>query len=277
MKRGILLFSCLALLSACSGPSKDELRRMQMLEAQRAEAAAQAAREEALAREERMDARLTAAANAWHVRAQLSKATTDTLFAPGASEKLDPAATIFMQFELQPARYNYAANKQSFTIVGMRKLPDSAVYGPLFPDDKAAYQPGQAARSVLEFTLNEETEENHVGQQVLRDRGQRWVAAALNFKQYPTLIKRSGNWEWEPGLFDDLSWKTSPEEAYPFTSARTLTLQVGMRFCVLSDRCYLESEYRKHPTHAVRAEIISILIGDTRSGEVMAEFVRDAE
>ncbi|WP_430462028.1 hypothetical protein ACQUQU_04365 [Thalassolituus sp. LLYu03] len=277
MKRGILLLSALAALAACSGPSKEELRRMQLLEAQRAEAAAIAAQQEAQARDARIQERLSAARNAWKNNTRLGKNTVDTLYAPDAAKKLDPAATYFLRSELQPARYNYADNKQSFTIVGMRNLPNSAVYGPLFPDDKAQYQPGQLAKSVLEFTLQEETEENRLGQQVLRERGQRWVAASLNFKNYETLLKKSGDWTWEPGLFDDLSWNTSPEEAYPYTSARSLTLQIGMRFCVISDRCYLESDYRKHPTHAVRADIISVLVADEKSGKILAEFVREKE
>ena len=40
MKYGLLVITCLLTITACSGPSKEELRRMQMLEAQRAEQAA---------------------------------------------------------------------------------------------------------------------------------------------------------------------------------------------------------------------------------------------
>lgn len=277
MKRGILLLSCLLALTACTGPSKEELRRMQLLEAQRAEAAALAAQQEAQARDARIKERLNNARSAWKKQSLSATTVIDTLFSSQAAQKLDPATTYFMQYELQPSRYNYADNKQSFTIVGMRNLPNSTVYGPLFPDEHAQYQPGQLAKSVLEFALREETEENRLGQQVLRERGQRWVAATLNFKNYDSLLNRSENWSWEPGLFDDLAWKVTPEEAYPYTSARSLTVQMGMRFCVLSDRCYLESDYRKHPTHAVRAEVVSILVADRKSGKILAEFVRDKE
>lgn len=277
MKRGILLLSCMLALTACTGPSTEELRRMQLLEAQRAEAAALAAQQEAQARDARIKERLNSARSAWKKQSLSATTVIDTLFSSQAAQKLDPATTYFMQFELQPSRYNYADNKQSFTIVGMRNLPNSTVYGPLFPDERAQYQPGQLAKSVLEFALREDTEENRLGQQVLRERGQRWVAATLNFKNYDSLLNRSENWSWEPGLFDDLAWKVTPEEAYPYTSARSLTVQMGLRFCVLSDRCYLESDYRKHPTHAVRAEVISILVADRKSGKILAEFVRDKE
>ena len=277
MKQGILLFSCVLALTACTGPSKEELRRMQLLEAQRAEAAALAAQQEAQAREQRMSERSKGAHAAWQNSQRITDKQVAALFSAAAETTLDPATTYFVEFELQPARYNYGSNKQSFTIVGMRNLPNSTDYSPLFPDEKAQYQPGQSAKSVLEFVLTEETEMNRLGQMMLKERGQRWVAATLNFKNYNSLYSDNSEWFWEPGLFDDLSWKTTPESAYPYTSARSLKLQMGLRFCVISDRCYLESTYRKHPTHAVRAEVLSILVADKKSGKIMAEFIREKE
>ena len=109
-----------------------------------------------------------------------------------------------------------------------------------------------------------------------RERGQRWVAATLNFKNYQELINDNSDWYWEPGLFEDLSWNSTPEAAYPYTSARSLVLQVGYRFCLLQ-QCYLDTMYRRHPTHAVRAEIMSILVADQESGKILAEFIREQE
>ncbi len=279
--RMLIILACILTLQACSGPSKEELRRMQLLEAQRAEQAALAAQKEAQEREIRTRERLDDARTAWNKKAQLSQPQINTLFSDDAESSLSSDTTYYVSFDLQPAKYNYGQNKQSFTIVGMRNLPNSAVYGPLFPDEKAQYQPGQLAKSVLEFALKEETEINRIGQEVLRDIGQRWVAAVLNFKNYDSLVNQNNTngsgWYWEPGRFDDLSWTVTPETAYPYTSERDLTLQMGLRFCLLKDRCYLDSDYRKHPTHAVRAEVISVLIASQKSGKVLAEFVREKE
>lgn len=276
MKRGILILAGLLTLTACTGPSKEELRRMQLLQAQQAEQAAIAAQQEAQARAARIASRLAEARTAWAGRSYITEPMISTLYSAEAVNTLDSATAYFVPFELQPAKYNYAEKKQSFTIVGMRNLPNSTDYSPLFPDDKALYQPGQLARSVLEFALQEETELNRLGQMVLKDRGQRWVAATLNFKSYDILLDNNEQWYWEPGLFDDLSWNVSPETAYPYTSARSLVLQMGLRFCLL-ERCYLDTSYRKHPTHAIRAEVISILIADRESGKILAEFVREQE
>ncbi|UXD87879.1 hypothetical protein [Thalassolituus hydrocarboniclasticus] len=277
--RMLIILACILTLQACSGPSKEELRRMQLLEAQRAEQAALAAQKEAQEREIRTRQRLSDARTAWQKKTKLSSSQIDNLFGQNPAAALSSDKIYYVQFDLQPAKYNYGQNKQSFTIVGMRNLPNSAVYGPLFPDEKAQYQPGQLAKSVLEFALKEETEINRIGQEVLRDRGQRWVAATLNFKSYDSLVNQNNTskWYWEPGLFDDLSWNITPEAAYPYTSERTLTLQLGLRFCLLTDRCYLDSDYRKHPTHAVRAEVMSVLIASHKNGDILAEFIREKE
>ncbi len=276
MKRHIPALFVLLTLTGCAGPSKEELYRQQLLEAQRAEQAALQAQQEAQAREARISERRQQATAAWTGSQAMDKHAINTLFDDTAGTQLDAAATYYVQFELQPAKYDYQQKKQSFTIVGMRNLPNSTDYSPLFPDDQALYQPGQLAKSVLEFTLQEETEENRLGQQVLQERGQRWVAATLNFKSYQGLINNNSDWYWEPGLFEDLSWNSTPEAAYPYTSARSLVLQVGYRFCLLQ-QCYLDTMYRRHPTHAVRAEIMSILVADRESGKIMAEFIREQE
>ena len=193
MKYGLLVITCLLTITACSGPSKEELRRMQMLEAQRAEQAALEAQREAAAQEARVRSRKAEALSAWQRQQTIPAADINTLFSADAGQQFHPGQTYFVQFELQAAKYNYSDNKQSFTLVGMRNLPNSAVYGPLFPDDQAQYQPGQLAKSVLEFALKEETGENRLGQQILRPRGQRWVAATLNFKTYNILQSSTNN------------------------------------------------------------------------------------
>lgn len=263
------------LLSACSGPSTEELRRMQLLEAQRAEASARQAQLEAEQRQKRVIQRQQQAQKNWQASGKLSEQQIEQLFSPAAEQQLSSENTYYTTFDLQPAKYNYGKAKQSFSIVGMRNLPNSAVYGPLFPDESALYQPGQKAKSVLEFALKEETAMNRLGKAVLKDGGKRWVAAALNFKTYQSLQSQNKDWFWEKGLFDDISWQASPEVVYPHTSNRDLTIQIGLRLCLMKDRCYLDSNYRNHPTHGVRAEVLSVLVGNKKTGEVMATFINE--
>jgi len=276
MKSALLVIACLSVITGCSGPSKEELRRMQMLEAQRTEQADLNEQREAAERKVRVEARRNSADQAWQQQIHLSPQNIDALFSVSADNYFASNKTFFTQFELQAAKYNYSQKKQSFTIIGMRNFPDSTIYGPLFPDNSATYQAGHQPPSVLEFALREETEENRLGQQVLRPRGQRWVAATLNFKNYKLLTADNNHWYWEAGLFEDISWTAAPELVYPYTSARSLVLQLGMRFCTL-ERCYLQSEFRKHPTQAVRAEVISALVADKKSGKVLATFIRKRE
>lgn len=277
MPRIAFLLATVTLLCACSGPSTEELRRMQLLEAQRAEAAARQAQLEAQRREQRINNRISSARTAQQQNSQLNNSQIEQLFSATPEQQLSSDQLYYQVFDLQPAKYNYNKAKQSFTIVGMRNLPNSAVYSPLFPDESALYQPGQKAKSVLEFTLKEQTELNRIGQPVLKPRGQRWVAAALNFKNNQQLQTDNQKWYWEAGLFEDLSWQVAPEISYPHTVDRDLKLQLGLRFCLLKDRCYLDSSYRKHPTHAVRAEVLSAIIYNQKSGEILAEFVNDQE
>jgi len=273
MFRIALLLVCALAVSAC-GPSKEELRRQQLLEAQRLEEARREAERLAAERDARVQERLNDARTSWNNNIYLDDQTIDILFSGDITSELRAGKTYYYEFELQAANYNYGDRKQSFVIVGIRNLPNSEVYSPLFPDRAAAYQPGQKAKSVLEFTLRNQTEENRLGQIVEREDGKRWVAAALNFKDYDVLATMQSSWRWEPGLFEDLSWIISPEKAYEHTSGRNLTMQVGFRFCPL-ERCRLSHTYRKHPINAIRTDVISILVGNRATGQVLAEFVRE--
>ena len=273
MLRLVVLCLCILSVTGC-GPSKEELLRQQLLEAQRQEDARREAERLAAERDARVQSRLNDARDTWSQQNYLSSDLLDTLFGGELTSDLRAGKTYYAEFELQAAKYNYGDNKQSFVIVGMRNLPNSTVYSPIFPDEKAAYQPGQKAKSVLEFTLRNETEENRLAQIVEKEDGHRWVAAALNFKEYESLATLQSSWRWEPGLFEDLSWYITPEKAYEQTSGRNLTMQIGFRFCPLQ-RCKLEHQYRKHPIDAIRSDVISIVIGNRTNGSVLAEFVRE--
>ena len=277
MSRIALLIAISTLISACSGPSSEELRRMQLLEAQRAEQAARQAQLEAERRQQRIDSRLASAQQALSKKTTLSDQQIGQLFSKNPEQHLSADRIYYQIFDLQPAKYNYGKAKQSFTLVGMRNLPNSAVYSPLFPDESALYQPGQKAKSVLEFALREETELNRIGQPVLKAKGQRWVAATLNFKNSDILQSDQRSWFWEKGLFEDLSWQIAPEVSYPHTAERDLKIQLGFRLCLMKDRCYLESQYRKHPTYAVRAEVLSAMVFNQKTGELMATFINEGE
>ncbi len=273
MIRLVTLLLCLLTIAGC-GPSKEELLRQQLLEAQRLEEARKEAERLAAERDARIQSRLNEAREAWDTSNYLDGAMIDGLFDGKLTKELRAGTTRFVEFELQAAKYNYGAGKQSFVIVGMRNLPNSKVYSAIFPDENAAYQPGQIAKSVLEFTLKNETELNRLSQTVEKEDGQRWVAAALNFKDYPSLVTMQSSWRWEPGLFEDISWHVSPEKAYEFTNERALTMQIGFRFCPLQ-RCRLEHQYRQHPIHAIRSDIVSVVIGHRGTDSVLAEFVRE--
>jgi len=273
MLRFAVLILCALTITAC-GPSKEELRRQQLLEAQRMEEARLEAERLAAERDARIQERLNDARDGWTSERYLTDSDIDTLFSGDITRDMRAGKTYFIELELQAAKYNYGDRKQSFVIVGMRNLPNSEVYSPLFPDKNAAYQPGQKAKSVLEFTLKNEQVENRLGQMVEKDDGRRWVAATLNFKDYDVLTTMQSSWRWEPGLFEDLSWFISPEKAYEHTSERSLTMQIGFRFCPL-ERCRIKHTYRKHPITAIRTDIMSILVGNRASGQVLAEFVRE--
>lgn len=271
------LVGLLAVITGCSGLSSEELRRQQLLKAQQAEQAARQAKIEAERRKTRLQTRRKEAQQSWENNIRLSNEQIDALFGATPSQTIDSKKTYFVEFDLQPGKYQFHEGKQKFTLVGMRNLPNSEIYGPLFPDESAQYQPGHKAKSVLEFALKEETELNRIGQTVLKDGGQRWVAATLNFKDYNYLTSMSAVWSWESGLFDDLAWRAPNEVVFPHTENRDVKILLGFRFCVYKDRCYLDSSYRSHPTHAVRAEVVSALIGNKETGVVLGEFIYPGE
>lgn len=268
----VVVFGILSvlLLTAC-GPSPEALRRQQMLEAQRAEAARLEAERKARERDQLISSRMKEAHQTWKASIYTGDDSLSALFRQSG---FDYGKVYYFNIPVQAQEYNYAEGKQSFLVTDLRNLNDSQIYSALFPDVSAAYQPGQKARSVLELILKREEYTNNLEQQVERPRGQRWVAAVEDFKSVNTLHPLQIDWRWEPGLFEDISWMVNPERAYEFTRSRSMFLQVGLRFCPL-DRCRTEYEYRQHPVDAIRAEVISMVLGNSQSGEILAEFVRD--
>jgi hypothetical protein len=284
MKSGTkaLIATAAILLSAC-GPSKEELARLQLLEQERARAAAELAQKEAAQKRKRVDARLADAEQHWNSKGYMSEAdvqalfsSRDSRFADLSQEELEQQSTYFVTYPLQAARYQYKKGFHPFNIVGIRALPNSGPYSGLFPDEAADYAPGHSAKSVVEFTLKRDTEKNRLGQEVLQKNGHRWVATVLNFKNYPALKPYNREFSWIPGVFEDLKWTAAPEKTHAQSETRAMQVQLGLRFCML-DRCYSDIDYQGHPTHAVRAEVVSILVGNRDSGEVLAKFVREAE
>ena len=257
-------------LTAC-GPSPDALRRQQMLEAQRAETARIEAERRAREREQLISTRMSEAKATWNNGGYTGTGTLPSLFNDTGFEF---NRVYYFSIPLQSQEYNYAEGKQSFLITDLRNLTDNQIYSSLFPDVSADYQPGHKAEPVLELILDKVTYVNSLEQQVERENGRRWVAAVADFKSRKTLHPLQSDWKWEPGLFEDISWLVNPERAYEYTRTRGLTMQIGLRFCPL-DRCRTEYEYRNHPVEAVRAEVISLMLGDIKSHEVLAEFVRD--
>ena len=262
----LAVLTLLSLLSACSGPSKEELLRLQLLQAQQAEAAAEAERQAAAAREQRVEQRLQQALQVAKQQRTLTPAEVPQLLKPGQIPAT--GATQFFSLELQPAKYNYGANKQSFSVVGMRQSRNETVLAGL----------GQqlAADALLEWLLWQETELNTLGQTVAREGGQRLTAVTGDVRRDASLRSFSQQWQWEDSLFEDISWHTSPEQAWALTSGRDVRLQLGVRLCPLAD-CRHQYSYRNQPTTAVRADILSVLIVDGRNHEVLAEFIRAAE
>jgi hypothetical protein len=279
----VIITTALLLLAAC-GPSKQELVRLDLLAQAQARAAAAQAQQEANIRNKRMNSRLQSADLHWVNKNYLTKENVQALFSSqdrrfaGLTDvELEQQSTYYINYPLQAARYNYKKGFHPFRIVGIRSLPNSGSYSSLFPDEAADYVPGQSAKSVVEFTLHRDLEKNRLGQEVLMKKGHRWVAAVLNFKNYSPLKVYNREWQWIPGVFEDIKWNASPEETHAQSDGRHLEVQLGLRFCTLEDRCFSNIDYQGHPTHAVRAEIISIYVGNRESGEILAKFVRKAE
>lgn len=279
----VVITSTTLLLAAC-GPSKEELARLDLLAQEQARIAAEQAQITANLRKKRINSRLQSADAHWLSQTYLTEKNVQSLFSSqdkrfaGLSDaELEQQNTYFVSYPLQAARYQYKKGFHPFNIVGIRSLPNSGPYNSLFPDEAADYAPGQSAKSVVEFTLQQDLEKNRLGQDVLMKNGHRWVATVLNFKNYPALKSYNRDWQWIPGVFEDIKWLAAPEKTYSHSESRALEVQLGLRFCTLEDRCYSNIDYRGHPTHAVRAEVMSIYIGNRESGEILAKFVREAE
>lgn len=271
------------LLAAC-GPSKEELARLELLAQEQARIAAEHAQKEAKARKQRITTRLQGADSHWQNKQYISEANVQALFSSqdkrfaGLTDaELEQQNTYYINYPLQAARYQYKKGFHPFNIVGIRSLPNSGPYSSLFPDEAADYAPGHSAKSVVEFTLQQDLEKNRLGQDVLMKNGHRWVATVLNFKNYPALKSYNRDWQWIPGVFEDIKWKAAPEKTHAQSETRALEVQLGLRFCTLEDRCYSNIDYQGHPTHAVRAEVMSIYVGNKETGEILAKFVREAE
>lgn len=279
----IIITSSALLLAAC-GPSKEDLARLELLAQEQARIAAQEAQKEARIRNRRINTRLKNADSHWNSKDYLNEqdvhalfSSQDKRFAGLSNEELEQQNTYYINYPLQAARYQYKKGFHPFNIVGIRSLPNSGPYSSLFPDEAADYTPGHSAKSVVEFALHQDLEKNRLGQDVLMKNGHRWVATVLNFKNYPALKSYNRDWQWIPGVFEDIKWNASPEETHAQSDGRALEVQLGLRFCTLEDRCYSNIDYQGHPTHAVRAEVMSIYVGNRDSGEILAKFVREAE
>jgi len=273
-----------ALLLAACGPSKEELARLELLAQEQARIAAEHAQKEAKARKQRINSRLQGADLHWKNKDYLTESNVQALFSSQdkrfaglTDEELEQQNTYFVSYPLQAARYQYKKGFHPFNIVGIRSLPNSGPYSSLFPDEAADYAPGHSAKSVVEFTLQQDLEKNRLGQDVLMKNGHRWVATVLNFKNYPALKSYNRDWKWIPGVFEDIKWSAAPEKTHAQSDTRALEVQLGLRFCTLEDRCYSNIDYQGHPTHAVRAEVMSIYVGNRDSGKLLAKFVREAE
>lgn len=273
-----------ALFLAACGPSKEELARLQLLSQEQAKIAAEQAQKEARIRTKRLTSRIKSADTTWSNQNYLTENDVQALFSSqdkrfsGLSEtELEQKNTYFISYPLQAARYQYDKGFHPFNIVGIRSLPNSGPYNSLFPDEAADYAPGHSAKSVVEFTLHQDLEKNRLGQDVLMTKGHRWVATVLNFKNYPALKSYNREWQWIPGVFEDIKWNAAPEKTHAQSESRALEVQLGLRFCTLEDRCYSNIDYQDHPTHAVRAEVMSIYVGNRNTGKILAKFVREAE
>lgn len=273
-----------ALFLAACGPSKEELARLQLLAQEQARIAAEQAQKEARIRKKRIDSRISNADARWQDKAYLTEnniqslfSSQDSRFAALTDSELEQKNTYYISYPLQAARYDYKKGFHPFNIVGIRSLPNSGPYNSLFPDEAADYAPGHSAKSVVEFTLQQDLEKNRLGQDVLMKNGNRWVATVLNFKNYPALKSFNRDWQWIPGVFEDIKWKAAPEKTHAQSDSRALEVQLGLRFCTLEDRCFSKIDYQGHPTHAVRADVMSIYVGNRDTGEILAKFVREAE
>lgn len=274
----------LTLFLAACGPSKQELMRLDLLAQEQARAAAEQAEKEAKILQNRLNKRMSAADTHWANKQYLKHneiidlfSSQDKRFDGLSDSELKQQSTYFVNYPLQAARYQYSKGFHPFNIVGIRSLPDSGPYSNLFPDEAADYAPGHSAKSVVEFVLHQDLEQSRLGQHVLMENGHRWVATVLNFKNYRALKSYNREWKWVPGVFEDIKWTAAPEKTHEQTDSRALEVQLGLQFCTQEKRCYTNIDYQGHPTHAVRAEVMSIYVGNRTTGEILAKFVREIE
>lgn len=259
MKHFLTILTLVSVLLGC-GPSQGDLLRTQQLEAQRAQAAADLLREEQ-ARALRLQQRTEDALKASKTSA-LATSDIQQLFAN--TTLIDQQKTYYVRAELQATPYQYQEKQQSFAIVGMRKATGTEPY--------AALMKRWQQESILEMLLYGETETNRINQTVLKKNGQRLVVALPDFKLYE-LLSSEKLWSWEKGLFSDLTWQVSPEEAWNLTEKRSAQVQIGLRLCQNAE-CKLTYSYQNHPTQSLVGDVISILVLDSKSNRVLAKFIR---
>lgn len=261
--------------SACSQHSHEEKMRLQLAEQQRQEQLAQLAEQAQHAQEQRiLQRRQHAQAHAqWHIKNR-DNHTIENPF-DAQIKTLTGSKTYFYTFDLLAERYQYQTQQQPFTLVGLRTVANNAHYTQLLPDESARFQGEARIPSVLEFVLQQDKTLNRLQQYVAKPNGQRWVAVTENIKQTPLLLALTPEWQWDRGLVTDLTWQTTPEDAHKRTGDRQLQAHIGFRFCTLNN-CRIDTLYQDHPTHAIRAEIMSVLIVHPPSGAILAEFIRAA-
>lgn len=259
----IILIMAALFISAC-GPSKEEILRLQLLEQQRI-AAELAAQREAEARELRIQQRSQEAHSAFKKNASLTAKQWQQLFNQPHDFKAEQI--YFAKISLQAARYSYADKHQVFSIIGMRPVANQTPYATILANSKKS--------SFLELTLFSETELNRVNQEVAKEGGQRLAVAFDNIKKQPLLRGSNSQWRFDDALFHDLRWSVSPEQAWEVTSGRDAYVQVGLRICA-TPQCQVRYTYQSQPTLGLQADVISLLVIDGKSQQVLTEFVREA-
>lgn len=246
---GLIVISLL--ISGC-GPSKQEVLRMQMLEAQRIEAAAQAAQKEAAQREQRIVERRQQAYETLQNQRVLQNSDIQALYS--SPSEISANKTYFFNVALQPEKYNYGDKKQSFTIIGMRRLTLASAFTDLINQWQAS--------TALEISLLEEGANND-----------ELVSVIPNIKQVSLLENKNPNWNWDESIFTDLTWSVSPEEAWPITSTRNASIQIGLRFCNSQD-CIKHYVHKHKTVQAVAAQVMSVIVFDKSNQKALAEFIR---
>lgn len=249
--KSLLSLIIVSLLLVGCGPSKQEVLRLKMLEAQRIEAAAEAARQEAAQREQRIVERRQQAYETLQNQQVLKGSSIQELYS--LPNDISVSSTYFFNVPLQPEKYNYADNQQGFTIIGMRRLNATSA----FVDLLNQWQTNTA----LELSLQEESPDTD-----------ELVSVIPNIKQRSLLENKNPNWTWNQSLFTDLTWNVSPEEAWQITSTRNAYIQIGLRFCN-TEECIKHYTHKDKTVQALAAKVMSVLIVDKSNQKALAEFV----